>query len=417
MPTPPRRERPAPGPGAAPFPPPVPGRVGLVCAGGGVTGAMYQIGVLAALEERMEGASLCALDVVVGVSAGSWVGSLVANGVSPAELYGTVTGPGSAAHDIDDLDLFRLNLGEMAQRLATAPLTLLDALRDFYENRHETTLTDLVQVLGHLLPSGVFSTDGLGRWVSTFLSEPGRTDDFRKLPRRLLVVAVELDTGETFTFGAAGTDEVPISRAVQASCAIPGLYRPVRIGGVDYVDGGVRKTAHISLALEERCGLVVCVNPIVPVRYRSPRQLPSLGVRQRGPVAARGLPAILDQVFRVTLHSRMQYGLARYRRDCPGCDLVVLEPRAEDLPRFMTRNIMRTSGRSRIAEFAWRSTMAAVDADFPRLSRVFARHGVALSPPVPRAAASEAPRAARLLVQESSPPRAEARRSVLRLVR
>ncbi|MDL1952094.1 hypothetical protein FBQ97_20115 [Acidobacteria bacterium ACD] len=83
----------------------------------------------------------------------------------------------------------------------------------------------------------------------------------------------------------------------------------------------------------------------------------------------------------------------------------------------MTRNIMRTSGRSRIAEFAWRSTMAAVDADFPRLSRVFARHGVALSPPVPRAAASEAPRAARLLVQESSPPRAEARRSVLRLVR
>lgn len=382
---------------------------------------MYQIGALAALEERTEGWPVSTSDVVVGVSAGAWVGALVANGVSPVELYRSVTGNGPRLQDIDDLDLFRLNVGEIARRLATVPLAVLDALRGFTENRQETTATDLVQALGHILPSGLFTTDGLGRWVAGFLSAPGRTDDFRKLARRLLVVAVELDTGETYTFGAPGAEDVPISRAVQASCAIPGLYRPVRIGDVDYVDGGVRKTAHISLALEQRCGLVVCVNPIVPIRYASPRRLIPFGGTEQGPIAARGLPTILDQVFRVTLHSRMQYGLARYRRDCPSCDLLVLEPRAEDLPRYMTRNIMRTSGRARIAEFAYRSTMEALDADFPRLARVFARHGVALKPAASRTAARAGvpgrPQAARLLVLEARRAAPRAARSVLRLVR
>jgi hypothetical protein len=98
-----------------------------------------------------------------------------------------------------------------------------------------------------------------------------------------------------------------------------------------------------------------------------------------GALRRRGLPTILDQVFRVTLHSRLKYGLARYRREAPEADVVVFEPRPEDLPRYM-RNIMRTSGRVRIAEYAYRSTMATLDADFKRLQKVFARHGLILRP-------------------------------------
>jgi NTE family protein len=94
---------------------------------------------------------------------------------------------------------------------------------------------------------------------------------------------------------------------------------------------------------------------------------------------SRGLPAILDQVFRVTLHSRLRYGLKRYRREAPEADIVVFEPKAEELPGFM-RNIMRTSGRVRIAEYAYRSTMALLDSDFRRFQRTFARHGLTLRP-------------------------------------
>ena len=98
-----------------------------------------------------------------------------------------------------------------------------------------------------------------------------------------------------------------------------------------------------------------------------------------GSLRRRGLPTILDQVFRVTLHSRLKYGLSRYRREAPAADVIVFEPRPEDLPRYM-RNIMRTSGRIRIAEYAYRSTMATLDADFRRLQKVFARHGLVLRP-------------------------------------
>ncbi len=356
-------------------------RLGLVCAGGGVTGAIYEIGALAALEDRIEGTNITDFDMFVGVSAGSYISALLANGVTPGLLYRTVTRGTKSGTALDDLALFRLNTEEIARRVASAPRTIFEASWDFYKNRRETTLTDLVQSLGRLLPTGLFQNDGLREWMNSWLGQAGRTDDFRRLERILRIVAVELDTGEPKAFGAPGFDHVPISKAVQASCAIPGLYRPVLIDGKEYIDGGVRKTAHISLAIKERCGLVVCVNPIVPFHIPGSHE-PVLNGEQ-GVLARRGLPAILDQVFRVTLHSRMNYGMARYREDHPDVDIVVFEPRPQDLPRFMS-NIMRTSTRVRIAEYGYRTTMAQIDADYPRLAKMFANHGLELLESAPK---------------------------------
>lgn len=375
----------------APAPRALPLRRGLVCAGGGVTGAIYEIGVLAALEERLDGFSLTDCDVFVGVSAGSYVGTLVASGVSPSDLYRNATDPRGS--DLDQLSLFRPNLGEIAARLVTAPLTLAESLRDLYRNREDMTVTDFVASFAGLLPSGFFLLEGLEAWMTGFLTAEGRTNDFGALARKLRVVAVELDTGETRVFGEPGNDSVPISRAVAASCALPGFFRPVRIDGVDYIDGGVVKTAHISLALKERCGLVLCVNPIVPARYSLSRGLLPIR-RDQGALASHGLLPILDQVFRLTLHSRLQYGLARYRREHPEADIVVFEPKPEELPRLM-RSIMRTSGRIRIAEYAYRSTLRKLDAESARLSRVFERHGLRLRPAVPVSKGPRRPEAAR----------------------
>ncbi len=342
-----------------------------------MTGAIYEIGVLAALEERLENSSLTDFDIFIGVSAGAYISALLANGIAPGVLYRNVTRAARSRTDIDDLSLFRLNFEEILLRLARAPATILHAAWDYYKNSHETTLTDLVSSLGALLPSGIFSNEGLESWLSAWLDHPGRTNDFRKLGKTLRIVAVDLNTGEAATFGAPGLDNVPISKAVAASCALPGLYRPVRINGVDYIDGGVRKTAHLSLAFRERCGLAICVNPIVPLRFLPQGEVP--GLNGRGDLKQGGLATILDQVFRVTLHSRMNYGMSRYRREDPEADILLFEPRAEDLPRVM-RNIMRTSGRIRIAQYAYRTTMQTIDADFPRLRRLFARHGLKLRP-------------------------------------
>src|SRR5664280_2692891 len=294
-----------------PFPSPIRKRLGIVCAGGGVTGAIYEIGALAALEDRLENVSITDFDVFVGVSAGAYISALLANGVTPGVLFRNVTRSAGTRTDIDDLSLFGLNLGEIATRLATAPFTVLDAAWDFYKNRRETTLTDLVQSLGQLLPSGVFHNEGLEAWMQKWLTQGGRTNDFRRLGKTLRLVAVD---------------------------------------------------------------------PLVPVRFTHPEGAAKrLGDDEAGPLRRRGLPTILDQVFRVTLHSRLRYGLTRYRREAPGADILVFEPKPEDLPRFM-RNIMRTSGRVRIAEYAYRSTMALLDSDFKRFQRVFAKHGLVLRP-------------------------------------
>lgn len=342
-----------------------------------MTGAIYEIGALAALEERLEDVSINDFDVFIGVSAGAYISALLANGITPGVLYRNVTQSAPSRTDIDDLALFRLNSEEILLRLVRAPITILDAAWDYYKNSHETTLTDLVASLAALLPSGVFKNEGLEQWLSKWLDHPGRTNDFRKLKKALRIVAVDLDTGEATTFGAPGHDSVPISKAVAASCALPGLYTPVRIGGVDFIDGGVRKTAHLSLAFHERCGLAICINPIVPLRVL--RHPDAAGPNGRRELKQGGLSTILDQVFRVTLHSRMSYGLSRYRREDPQADILLFEPRADELPRFM-RGIMRTSGRARIAEYAYRTTMETIDADFARYRRILARHGLTLRP-------------------------------------
>jgi predicted acylesterase/phospholipase RssA len=174
---------------------------------------------------------------------------------------------------------------------------------------------------------------------------------------------------------------VRVSRAVQASTALPGLYRPVRIDGRDFVDGGVKKTAHINLAIRQGADLVLCINPIVPILNPGPD-----GPLQ-GPLSRKGLNYVLDQVLRIMLHGRMQYGLERYKREHPEVDVLLIEPTRDDL-RMFAHNIMRTSARREVAEDGYRSVRESFRKNRGRYARVLARHGITLGdprrlPPVP----------------------------------
>ena len=80
--------------------------------------------------------------------------------------------------------------------------------------------------------------------------------------------ACDLDTAERVIFGADENAEVTISQAMQASTSLPGFYKPARINGVDYVDGGVRHTANIDVAIEKGADLIICYNPFRPFLNR-----------------------------------------------------------------------------------------------------------------------------------------------------
>src|SRR3546814_16235022 len=124
--------------------------------------------------------------------------------------------------------------------------------------------SDLVNRFGGLVPTGLFDNAEVERFLRDIFTRRGRSNDFRELDAKLLVVAVELDSGEPVLFGGEGWDDVPISRAVQASAALPGLYPPVEVRGRHLVDGALRRTMHASVLLDRGIDLLIGLNPLVP---------------------------------------------------------------------------------------------------------------------------------------------------------
>ena len=346
-------------------------KVALVCAGGGITGAVYEVGCLRALEELLD-RSVTDLDLYVGVSAGAFVSALLAAGITPGEMFDEVTAPSPAPFGVSAAPLFRLNALEFLKRSLRAPGVLSRALAEGL-TREGRSLSDLLWSTFALLPSGLMETSGIRDYVRALYRSRNRSDRFDDLPHPLFVVAVDLDRGEAVAFGDDGFRDVPVSRAVEASSALPGLYRPVRIEGRDYVDGGVKKTAHIKLAIDHGADLVICINPIVPFLNDTARG--PLG----GHLSERGVTYVLDQAMRIMLHGRMKYGMERYRREHPEVDIVLIEPTRHDLRMFS--NIMKYSARKVVAEHGYRSTVEFFRNNREELGRILSRHGIRVADP------------------------------------
>jgi NTE family protein len=186
-------------------------------------------------------------------------------------------------------------------------------------------------------------------------------------------VATDLDSGRSAPFGSPGLDEVPISEAVKASAALPGLYPPARIGDRDYVDGALKKTLHASVALKAGAKLLICVNPIVPYNGGLAAQGGAAQIR----LAERGLLTVLSQTFRALVHSRMAVGMERYAKEFPDADVVLFEPAQDDAVIFFA-NIFSYSDRRRLADHAYRHTLAELSRRVDELDPILRRHGIEL---------------------------------------
>jgi predicted acylesterase/phospholipase RssA len=222
---------------AAPRPP----RIGLALAGGGPLGAIYEIGALCALDESVTGLDLNDLAGYVGVSAGGFIAAGLANGMTPRQLYASfIENTGPVADVIHPTLFARPAWGEFAQRLASLPRLAVQAAGDYAFGGR--TLLSAVERLGRGLPTGLFSNVPLEAQMRRVLTAPGRSNDFRRLKRKLVLVATDLDSGQSAPFGQPGLDHVPISQAIAASAALPGLFPPVMIDGRSCVDGALKKT-------------------------------------------------------------------------------------------------------------------------------------------------------------------------------
>jgi NTE family protein len=386
-------------------------KVGLVLAGGAITGGAFKVGGLRALDEMFlcrRGAgghrapfALNDCDVFVGLSAGSVLAAVLAAGVSPDEILRIVMGTSQIYEPFRRRDFMAPEPGDWARRLArmlgheeillshwisgatdaetVAPYTL------------RKTLVKMLVSLARGAPVGLFSTSRLGAYLRRNMRRAGLTDSFADLYERtgkeLMLTAVDVNRGEMIVFGHDEPyGQVPISDAIRASCALPGWYQPVRIPNpraeevgeprfLDLVDGGLVRTANVRLAAEKGADLIICYNPFTRIRYE----------REGRSLVDHGPYALASQLFRVLLGARLD--LAKellYRDETIHADVIFIEP-ADDDYVFFRMNPLRHSNQQAAAEHGHRAIRAAIQVNHSRLEEVFANHGIEVTSAAPEA--------------------------------
>ncbi len=285
-------------------------RCALALAGGGVVGGMYEVGALAALEERLNGSGR-GFDIYVGCSAGSVVASLLAGGVRASEVFRILD------EDLDDPINFRRNAvfaGDAFRRACGRFGRLIWAFGKS-AIRGRGCIPDLLAHAERDMPPGFFSLDALERYLKMAYASRGLANSFADRARTLLIPAIDLNTAERVVFGAGELRDVPISAAVAASSAIPGFFDPYPINGRDYVDGGVGFSGHADLAAEAGADVVFVVNPLVPNLQDG-----------EGSMRARGVYTIMEQAGRIYSQNLLTLGLATLAVKFPRTAFYLLQP-------------------------------------------------------------------------------------------
>ena len=111
---------------------------------------------------------------------------------------------------------------------------------------------------------------------------------------------------------------MPISKAVECSTCLPIVYKPVDLKGRQFVDGGIRSTTNVDIAVEKGAKFIVVVNPLVPYVNDFEKTIPTVFGRRVRRVSDMGLPAIANQTFRLIAHQRLHQAVEQWQEKLPG---------------------------------------------------------------------------------------------------
>lgn len=320
-----------------------PVRRGLVLGGGGVLGASWMIGALAALQDAY-GWDPREAEVLVGTSAGSVLSGLLGCGITVETLVNHQRGipaPGDPAVDFDPDHASGGPLPPRPKMGIGSTALLAQAVR------HPRRLPPLA-ILSGLAPQGRGQLDAVGVLVDAAVEASG-SDDSWAPHEATWIVTMDYDTGRRVPFGRAGAPPARLRDAVMASCAIPGWYAPVTIDGRRYVDGGTCSPTSLDLLAGRGLDEVVVLAPMVSFEMDEP---PTLVGR-------------VERRFRRAMTKRVLREAAKVRRH--GTAVTILGPGREDLEAIGV-NLMDPRRRLRVLDTSLRTSAAALktgDATLP----------------------------------------------------
>lgn len=355
------------------------GKAALVLGGGGITGGIYELGVLSALDEFVvRGRKSRDFDIFVGISAGSLLAAFLANGISVADMCGAILGDGGQGLGLRREDIYTTRVSPLFRSAWRFLRSAGPVLRYLRRERQEITFLNAIAMFQQFLPAGFFSNANLERYVTRTLSGPGRTNDFRELAPELFIVATEIDTAERWVFGREAVADIPISKAVQASCAIPVFFEPVRIRDRYFVDGAAERAGHLDIPVGAGAEIVLMVNPTVPVyNDRTVVCIPTV-VGNCSSITETGFLNIADQTFRINSRVKLELAMEVYRRRHPEVDFLLIEPAPMESTLFLYGS-MNFSERVQVLNYGYNSAAFHFMEHFDELKARFARHGAEVS--------------------------------------
>jgi len=349
-------------------------------AGGGIMGAAYEIGVLAALDQLFSDDFSCnRFDMYVGVSAGSVIASLIANGIVPGQLYQSINRDEETVFNWRRSDIYRFETGAVLKSIWKVTSNLVRIYRSYRRSHTQMSMHDLIYILQEQFPSGIFSLQPMQNYLCRAFAEAGVCDFFPDLRSELYIPAYDLDTGARVVFGNSSHQNVHICQAITASCAIPYFFRPQKIGGRYYIDGNTGRTSHIDIAIEQGAKLIVLVNPRVPMNNDPERTcLPSLSYGNCASIADLGISCAWEQAQRIENQEKLIIAMETYRQAHPDIDILLLEPGPEESLLFF-QSPMSQIARNHIMRYGYHLVLGQLKTDFEDFSRVFKRHGIKTS--------------------------------------
>ena len=281
-------------------------RRALVFGGGGVLGGTWAVGALAAWQQAT-GLAPADVDVIVGTSAGSVLGALVGCGVSTDELITHyrdehVTSGPLAGYEWDPTRATGGNRPGLPKlRGPGSPALIRSSLRHLGQLPATT-------VLSAFLPEGGKSLERIGHLIDAVTP----FGEWSAHPN-LWVVATDYSNGHRVVFGRPGAPVAPLASAVMASCAIPGWFTPVDVGGRTYIDGGAVSATSVDVLAHSGIDEVYVIAPMVSFETDSPS----------------GIQARLERRWRsqVTKVCRDEMALVR----AAGSDVYAIGPGPQDL--------------------------------------------------------------------------------------
>jgi NTE family protein len=385
-------------------------KVALVLAGGAISGGAFKLGGLSALNAYLETLKVTDFDIYVGCSAGAFLAAPLSASIPPEELIRSIHGGSSIISQFRPIHFYSPNFRDFIQKpiqLLRDTITfwpaVLQALgnsvnstrgkkrvKHFFLNpsypNFERVMTPLIQeVLGTTelrhgglgyLPPGLFDNQSIERFIRTNLRRNRLPNNFKLMHlernNSLYIAATNLNTAGPVLFGHDENTTASISEAVQASSAIPGFYRPAKIGSEEFVDGGVRRTANLSSAAAKGADLIIAYNPFRPYVNLADGH-PDSNFRS---MAQMGPAVILDQIFRTLLHSRLQLSIQKLALDPTfKGNLIVIEPAETDACMFNISPLAFWK-RAEAAEAGYISVKETLEHNHEEISSILAMSGI-----------------------------------------